>query len=56
MPDVTLTVSMGEDMSPVKLVNDPSKPGWEDFLRNASVDDDHELTSKPNDSSNVADV
>ena len=47
MGDTTLTFSIFSDQTPVEFVDDPSKPGWEDFLAGNAPDgrDDDEQES-----------
>lgn len=42
MSDTTLTFSALSGQTPVKLINDPSKPGWEDLLASDSEDEDED--------------
>ena len=48
MSDTTLTFSIFNDQTPVEFVDDPSKPGWEDFLAGNAPDerDDDEQESE----------
>ena len=40
MTDTTLTFTTLASQEAVKLVDDPSKPGWEDFLSSDRHDDE----------------